>query len=138
MYDNNSKIVAIIDETLPVGLALNAMAVIGVSMGRLVEGLVGDDVPCQDGVTFPGVIKIPLPLLKADAARLSELFQVVTGDDRFMSFPFSKLAQSCRSYDEYISRMSAAPSATLALSGLGFIGPKAEVVSLTGSLPLYR
>ncbi len=51
---------------------------------------------------------------------------------------FSSLAQSCRTYQEYIDRMAATPTSQLEFVGVGLFGPKRAINRLTGSLPLLR
>ena len=52
--------------------------------------------------------------------------------------PFSSLAQSCRTYDEYVHRMSKTMSSDLSIVAVALVGPKKHVNSLVGSLPLLR
>jgi len=91
----------IIDKDLPPGLAMNAASVVGISFGRAIENLVGAALQSQDGVFFPGVITAPLPVLLASGDYLRELHQRSAADETLFAMPFSALAQSCRSYDEY-------------------------------------
>jgi len=128
----------IIDNDLPAGLAMNAASVIGVSFGRAVDNLVGAALQSQDGVTYPGVITAPLPVLLATGDYLRELHGRCAADETFFVLPFSALAQSCRSYAEYEERMRDATSPNIELVALGLAGPKKAVTRLTGNLKLYR
>jgi hypothetical protein len=132
------KLIVLIADDLPLGLAMNALSVIGVSMGHRLRGIVGRDVFSQDEVCYPGVINTPLPILKASHAILDSLLLTFRLDPRFAVSPFSCLAQTCRTYDEYESKLSIQRSPELKLSGLGVMGPKKDINKLTGSLPLYK
>ncbi|MES2742123.1 MAG: DUF2000 domain-containing protein [Pseudomonadota bacterium] len=136
--ESTHKSVVIISGDLPLGLAMNALSVIGVSLGKTIDELVGPDVFSSDGVCFPGVIRIPLPVLKAGQTALDAMHVELQGDKAFELFPFSCLAQSCKTYDEYEQKLSSESSGLLKLSGLGIVGPKKEINKFTGSLPLYR
>ncbi len=128
----------IIDNDLPVGLAMNAASVIGISFGRTVEDLVGPDKQSLDGVNYPGVIYSPLPVLRASGACIHELLIAGEADDDIEIMPFSALAQSCKTYDEYGERIASVSSNAIELVAIGLVGPKKKITKLTGNLPLYK
>jgi hypothetical protein len=84
------------------------------------------------------VIHIPLPVLVASTERIGAIAVAAAGQDELFSVGFSSLAQSCRTYDEYVDRMAATPTADLAEVGIGLYGPRRRVDKLVGSLPLLR
>lgn len=135
---DNHKSVIVIDKALPLGLAINAVSVIGVSLGRLVEGIVGQDVFSADNRCYPGVVKSPLPILHCTADELMTLQHLLEPVEGVLLLPFSNLAQSCRSYDDYEAKLSHQPSDALTLAGLGIVGPKKQVNKATGALALYK
>ncbi len=114
----------IIDKNLPAGLAMNAASVIGISFGRMVENLVGPDMQSLDKVNYPGVIYSPLPVLLASGEYIHELLTNAESDDEMYVMPFSALAQSCKTYDEYGERISSVNSNNIELVAIGLIGPK--------------
>lgn len=128
----------VIAHSLSAGLAINAASVIGISFGRIVENLVGPDMQSQDEVNYPGVIYSPLPVLRAPEAYIRELVIYAQNNAGIHAMPFSALAQSCRTYDEYGERISSVNSDNIELVAVGLIGPKKEIAKMTGSLPLYK
>ncbi|MCD2528265.1 DUF2000 domain-containing protein [Providencia huaxiensis] len=52
--------------------------------------------------------------------------------------PFSLLAQSCRTYDEYQQKLSEQQYKDIQLAGIGLVGNKKAVTQLIGHLPLFR
>ncbi|WP_315138723.1 DUF2000 domain-containing protein [Achromobacter marplatensis] len=132
------KCVIVVDKALGLGHAANAVSVIGVSMGRSVKGLVGPDMQSQDSVNYPGVIYAPLPILLSSNELLHEILGKALVDNEINSIPFSALAQSCKTYQEYESRISEANSQSIELVAIGLIGPKKKISRLTGSLPLFK
>ncbi|KQN64552.1 DUF2000 family protein [Erwinia sp. E602] len=128
----------VVDAQLAPGLAMNAASVIGISFGRTVDNLVGPDLHSADGVSYPGVIYAPLPVLRAEGSYLQALLQTAQQDDEIYVMPFSALAQSCKTYDEYGERISSVSSPQIALVAIGLIGPKKKITRLTGNLSLYR
>lgn len=128
----------IIDKNLPAGLAMNAASVIGISFGRIVENLVGPDMQSLDEVNYPGVIYSPLPVLLASGEYLSEIQANAESDDEIYVMPFSALAQSCKTYEEYGEKISSVKSNNIELVAIGVIGPKKKLTKMTGNLPLYK
>lgn len=128
----------IIDKDLPSGLAINAASVIGISFGRTVENLVGPDMQSVDSTNYPGVIYAPLPVLLASGDYLYQLQHNAKNDEEIYLMPFSALAQSCKTYEEYGERISSVKSDNIELVAIGMIGPKKKISKLTGNLPLYR
>ena len=67
------KCVLVLDETLPLGLAANTAAILGLTLGRRRPDLVGDDVTDGSGELHPGIVTLPVPVLRGDRALLSQL-----------------------------------------------------------------
>lgn len=132
------KCVIVVDKALGLGHAANAVSVIGVSLGRSVEGLVGPDMQSRDQVNYPGVIYAPLPILLASNEQLHALQEKALLDDEIHSMPFSALAQSCKTYQEYEARISEADSSAIELVAIGLIGPQKKISKFTGNLPLFK
>ena len=51
---------------------------------------------------------------------------------------FSGLAQSCKTYDEFLEKMGQVPEKELQYLGVALCGPKKKVNQLTGNMPLLR
>lgn len=132
------KCAIVVSGDLPTGLAANAASVLALTMGHRVEGLVGVDVKDADGVVHAGVIHTPLPILTAPRERIGTIVQTAAAQDETFFVSFSSLAQSCRTYDEYIEKMAATATADLASVGIGLYGPRKQVNKLVGTLPLLR
>ncbi|WP_095166086.1 DUF2000 domain-containing protein [Pseudomonas sp. Irchel 3H3] len=132
------KCVIVVDNTLGLGHAVNAVSVIGVSLGRSVEGLVGPALQSRDEVNYPGVIYAPLPILRSSSDHLQELHKKALLDNGIHSMPFSALAQSCKTYQEYEARICEADSSGIELVALGLVGPQKSIIKLTGNLSLFK
>lgn len=128
----------IIHTDLPGGLAINAASVIALSMGHSTENLVGPDMISQDKKNYPGVIYAPLPVLQATGEYLHKIYGQTCNDTDIYTMPFSALAQSCKTYDEYEKRIASLDSNNIELVALGLIGPRKKIVALTGNLPLFK
>ncbi len=140
MNEKNEKCVMVLEEDLPIGLAANSAAILGISLGRLQPHIVGVDVQDKNGLVHPGIIEFPIPILQSHDEGIRKIrqrlkepnFQDVTVID------FSDLAQSCKRYDEYIDKMADAGEDDLHYFGIVLCGPAKKINKLTGSLPLYR
>jgi hypothetical protein len=132
-----SKCVVVVAEELPFGLKANAASVITMTLGDRCHGLVGPDVKDADGVLHPGVVLLPVPILTARTEQLRAIWQQADADS-LVRVGFSSLAQSCRTYEEYIDRLGAAATEDLQFVGVGLFGAKRDVNKLAGSLPLLR
>lgn len=131
------KCVMIIDEALPPGEAANAAAVLGITLGGRVPGVIGADVGDGAGNSHAGVIRIPVPILKASRAEIGKLrLRLYKEFADLTAVDFTDLAQSCRTYDEFIDKMSY--TSELSYIGLAICGDKREVTRLTGNLPLLK
>ncbi len=136
----NEKCVMVIDEHLPPGIIANTTAIMGITLGRNMPEVVGDDVIDQSGNVHPGIIEFPVPILKGSPETIKEIreklyqpeFQDLTVVD------FSDLAQSCKTYDEFIEKMGQVPESSLQYFGVAICGPRKKVNKLTGSMPLLR
>ncbi len=136
----NKKCVMVIDEHLPLGIIANTAAIMGITLGKKMPEVVGDDVTDQSGNEHLGIIEFPVPILKGSPETIKEIreklyqpeFQDVTVVD------FSDLAQSCKTYDEFTEKMGQVSESALQYLGVAVCGPKKKVCKLTGSMPLLR
>lgn len=116
MNIQNEKCVMVMDESLPIGMIANTAAIMGITLGKQIPGVVGADVADQSGNHHLGIIA----------------FSDLTVVD------FSDLAQGCKAYDEFIVKMAEVPESSLQYFGLAICGAKKKVNKLTGSMPLLR
>lgn len=136
----NEKCVMIVDESLPLGLIANTAAILGITLGKNRPEVVGTDVLDQDGNAHLGIIAFPVPILKGspDIIRTirEKLYQPEYRDLTVVDF--SDLAQSCKTYDEFLEKMGRVPEDELRYLGVAVCGGKKKVNQLTGSMPLLR
>lgn len=136
----DKKCVIILDGALPAGVCINAAAVLSASLGAKNPRIVGPDVLDRSGGLQAGIIKIPVPVLKTDRERLSFLKEKLSRSEfaGVECVGFSTLAQRCRTYQEYQTKMASVSAQELQWLALLLIGDKTDVTRLTGNLPLYR
>lgn len=134
------KCVIVLDGTLPPGVAANTTAILGITIGQRRPDVVGSDVWDGDGQIHPGIIRFPVPVLRGTPEILGEIRARLL-DPAFSGLTvvdFTSLAQGCRTYEEFQSKMAAAPPEELQYMGLALCGEGKLVSRLTGNLPLLR
>lgn len=136
----NEKCVMIIDENLPLGMAVNTAAIMGISMGKEIPEIVGKDVFDQSGNRHLGIIEFPVPILKGNAQSMQmireKLYEPEFSDLTVVDF--SDLAQGCKMYEEFIDKMTLVSETELQYLGIAICGSKKKVNKLTGSMGLLR
>jgi len=133
------KCVMVINEHLPVGLIANTSAVLALSIGDKVKGIIGDDVVDKNGQLHRGITKLPIPLLKGDPELIRSIRQKVlqNGDDVFW-VDFCDVAQKCVDYADYTAKLRQHPEEDLKYLGIALYGSAKKINTLTGSLGLLR
>lgn len=135
----DKKCIMIVDGTLPLGLIANTTAVLAATLAKLDRTIIGEDVFDLENNKHCGIVTIPIPILKGDQELIRNLLEEANNyNDEISVIDFSDLAQSCRSYPEYISKMKATSEARLNYSGICLYGNKKRINKLTGSLPLLK
>ena len=136
----NEKCVIVIDENLPLGIIANTAAILGITMGRKMPDVVGKDILDSDGNIHAGIIQFPVPILKGNIEILKKLRRHLfeSGFDNLTIVDFSDLAQGCKTYDEFTTKMSLCPETALQYIGIAICGDKKKINKLTGNLPLLR
>ena len=140
MNVQNEKCVMIIDENLPIGIIANTAAILGITLGMKMPDVVGEDVSDLNGNMHMGIIKFPVPILKGNNELIKELRSKLFSAeyDDLTVVDFSDLAQSCKTYDEFMDKMADCSETTLSYIGIAICGNKKKINRLTGNLPLLR
>lgn len=134
------KFIMIVDESLPLGLIANTTAILGNTIGSHYPSAVGKDITDQNGNSHLGIIEIPIPILKGNNKSLKEL-RTKLYQEKYKDMivaDFSDIAQSCKTYDEYITKMSKINSKDINYFGIAIYGNKKQINKLTGSIGLLK
>jgi hypothetical protein len=127
----------VVDESLPAGLAANAVGVLAVTLGATLPALVGSDLRDADGGTHRGLIVQGLPVLAAPTSELTALRdRARVADLGVIDFP--RHGQKTTDYDEFGDELARLPAGDITYLGLLVFGPRRAVGKLTGHLRLLR
>lgn len=132
------KCVVVVNGDLPVGLLVNTATVLAITLGSKARSIVGDDAFDASGEAHPGLTRLPVPILKADADAVKEIRFKASGTDDLLVVDFTDAAQASRDYDEYRRSISGTPTAELKYLGIALYGARRPVNKLTGGLSLLR
>ena len=129
------RCVIVVDEELAPGLAANAAAVLALTLGVTVDGLVGPDLVDADGGVHPGLFSAGLPVLGAARQALSDLrARAVQAGVGVIDIP--ALGQQTNDYDEVRAYVARTATADLEYLGLALYGSRRAVSRVTGTLRL--
>jgi hypothetical protein len=132
---NGTRCVVVVDEALAPGLAANAAAVMAMTLGAKVPGLVGEAFVDGAGEEHPGLITTGLPVLRAAAGELPALrAKALAAEVGVVGFP--RFGQTTTDYEHF--RAMVASTEAPEYLGLAFYGDGKVVRRLTGSLGLLR
>ncbi len=136
----NEKCVMVIDENLPLGIIANTAAIMGITLGKKMPEVVGSDVVDKTGNEHLGIIEFPVPILKGNVDSIKAIREKLYEPDfsDLTVVDFSDLAQSCKTYDEFIGKMGTAAETDLNYFGIAICGTKKKINKLTGSMGLLR
>ncbi len=134
------KCVMVVDENLPLGIIANTTAILGNTLGSHYPNVVGKDVVDKNENEHLGIIEIPIPILKGNKEFLNNLRDTLYKEEYkdVIVADFSDVAQSCKTYDEYIDKISKIDSSSINYFGIAIYGTKKQVNKLTGSIGLLR
>jgi hypothetical protein len=132
---NAERCVIVLDEGLAPGLAANAAAVLALTLGATVDGLVGADLVDADGDVHPGLFAAGLPVLGAARESLSDLRgRALLAGVGVIDIP--ALGQQTNDYDEVRAYVARTATEDLEYLGLALHGSRRAVSRVTGTLRL--
>lgn len=134
------KCVMIINQDLPVGLMANTAAVLALTIGHRIDGIIGKDLEDIDGQVHTGITQIPVPLLKGNSDLIRSIRERLLDMDSEQVFyvDVCDVAQQSKTYAQYEARLRETPVEQLTYLGIAICGPKKQVNTLTGHIGLLR
>ncbi|MFB4272895.1 DUF664 domain-containing protein [Nonomuraea sp. GTA35] len=132
-----TRLVVVIRADLPHAWAVNAAAVLGLSLGVRLPGPPPEDAKDASGGLHAGLDPHPVPVLSGTPDQLRELYQRATGREDLVTVGFDEVARRAREYDDYLIALAATPGEEIEYVAIGLFGPRNRVTALTKHLPLH-
>lgn len=134
------KCVMIIDGDLPIGLLANTAAVLALTLGKEIDGIIGPTVIDGSGHSHVGITTTPIPILKGDSIKIKELRNKLYSEEfsDLLIVDFSNAAQLTKNYEEYTQKIATFSANDLEYLGVALCGDKKKINKLTGSMGLLR
>lgn len=133
---NDLRCVVILNTELPVGKAVNAAAVISLTLGQRHPGFVGSQLVDGSGQSYPGLIPVGIPILAASNDQLVTLVNEC-GEQAFDAILFPAEGQMTVDYGAFCEAVRQIPTSNLQHLGLGIVGEKKALRKLTAKLKLF-
>lgn len=139
-YDyKTKKIVAVIDEKLTKGLAMNALGHLSVSIGnKLSKDWMGKSkIEDADGFTHTGISKYPYIVLKASEKELRQLVKLLRASKDVVYADYSDVMFKTGKDSELIKKMGNTKESSIKYAGVIIAGGSVLVESYTQGFKLY-
>ncbi|GAA3551862.1 hypothetical protein GCM10022222_39320 [Amycolatopsis ultiminotia] len=130
------KVVFVVREGLAANIAVNAAAVLGVSIGIAGELPLGSGAVDASGTRYAGIVTTPIPVLAAAAEDLRTLFQKASAQEDNRVLALTEVARRARTYDAYLADLARATDTDTDIVALVIAGRRNQVTKLTKRLPL--
>jgi len=136
---STKKCVIVIDHTLAIGLIANTAAVLSISLGKMVPGIIGHGHQDKAGDYHHGITTMAIPVLKSNAPSLKEMRQAVKAyEPELMVVDLITATQTTKNYADYVYQYENTAIEHLEYQGLALYGEMKVVNKFTGSLGLFR
>ncbi len=139
---SSKKTVLIVDAELPIGLVVNAGAILGMAFSSHLSRPVCRTLTDADGEIHYGLHDLPVPVLSAERAQLRDIAVMCRelarnqACDLFM-IDLTDAAQTSHTYELYAERLAEMPSDALMYRALLINGKHKRVEKFTKDLKLY-
>lgn len=135
-----NKCVIIIDHLLPIGLIANTAAVLSLTLGKKIDGIIGADVCDSSNQKHTGITNIPIPILKGTEEGNRDLRMKIVKEEfsNLLVVDFSNAAQMTKNYEDYTKKIAQFSTVDLQYLGIALYGEKKSINKLTGNLSLLK
>jgi Protein of unknown function (DUF2000) len=132
------KWVIVTDESVPAGLAANAVACVAAATGAAVTGLIGPGGDDAAGHYHPGLPWAGCSVLTAAPAALAGIRAKAAASDGVLIVDMARSAHTTRVYDTYLAELAGTKPEDLAVTAVSIVGPRNRIAKLVNDLCLLR
>ena len=127
----------IIDKNLPIGLSVNAAAVIALTVGQRHPVLVGEPLVDASGFAHPGLIPIGIAVLAASQDELGDIRRRgLEAECDVVDFPIE--GQKTKSYQTFREAIATIKPEEIKYLGIALTGSKKVIGKIVGELELLK
>lgn len=130
------KWVVVVDQAIPPGRMVNAVACVAAATGEAVSGLIGPASADASGQDHLGLPWIGCTILQASTSQLAAVREKAVASEGVLVADMPALAQATRVYDEYMTELAETKPADLATCAISVVGPRNRVSKLVKGLDL--
>ncbi|MBI2033427.1 MAG: DUF2000 domain-containing protein [Candidatus Levybacteria bacterium] len=127
-----------LDEALSLGLLCNTAAVLSLTLGKKIDGLIDKDLVDASGRVHTGLTNTPLPILKTSEMEVKKILQEAGLEKDILVVDITDAAQTTKNYKDYEEKLKGKKTEELKVLGIALAGTQKQVKSLTGNLGLLR
>ncbi|MGW4644497.1 GNAT family N-acetyltransferase [Sphaerisporangium sp. NPDC004334] len=132
-----TKLVLVVRADLPPAAAVNAAAVLGLSLGARLPESLGPTPQDASGDLHAGLNPHPVPVLSATPDQLRELYAKARARDDTITVGFNETARRARDYNDFLTALATTPGEEIDHVAVAVYGPRNRVSALTKRLPLH-
>ncbi len=132
------KMIIIIDDNLPIGLKCNTAAVLSLTFGKKIDGLIDKDLTDKSGDLHHGLTNQPIPILKSTFEEIKELRKLSLKHEDLLVIDVTDVAQTAKNYKDYENKLKSKTAVELIYLGIAIAGNKKSINSIAGNLGLLR
>ena len=139
-YDyREKKIVAVVDSKLEVGVALNVVGHLAVSIGHNASDHMGRPVLMDgSGVDHLGISRYPFIITKSNAGKIRKAIEAARQNPNILVADYPQQMLDTGHDDELASSLEAVKEAELTYLGAVFYGNTEEISAITKKFSLYK
>ncbi|MGH3527457.1 MAG: DUF2000 domain-containing protein [Pseudonocardiaceae bacterium] len=131
-----TKLSVVLRSDLQTALAVNAAAVLCLSLGGRLPELLGEDGKDASGTVHGGLNTHPVPILTATPEEMHQLRDRARDAAEVIVVSFNEVARRARDYENYLRDLEITPTGNIDYVGVAVFGPRNVVTKLTKRLPL--
>jgi len=133
------KFVAVLKSDLEIGVALNVVGHLAVSISNHVNGHMGlSPLVDNSGIYHLGIAKYPFIITKAKQTKIRAAIEKARNDDRIVFADYPRQMLETGHDNELVESISKADEASLDYLGAVFYGPSDAVNEITGKFSLFK
>ena len=139
-YDYKEKrIVAVLKNNLEIGIALNVVGHLSISIGKYANDHMGQN-PLLDGsgIKHMGIARYPFITTKASQNKIRQAIEKARKDDRILFADYPQQMLETGHDNELVESMIKADEKNLEYLGAVFYGPTEIINEITGKFSLFK